>query len=168
MICNKCGKVLSDDLYYCDNCGAPTGKETQWAPYGNETNQNPGGFQNGSYSNGGNYNTYGSNGNYGNYNNFGSYNSSQEIDKKIEDSKLFGILAIVLGFFVSSIIGIILGAIGLAKLNDIPFEFQNYNLEKREKARKLNIAGIVAPLVVRVLLWILYFVFIFAIFSTTY
>lgn len=174
MICNKCSKVLSDDLYYCDNCGAPTGKDTQWTPYGNETNQNPGSYSNGNYgnyNNPGGYNNggQGNYGNYGNYNNnFGLYNTAQEIDKKIEDSRLLGILAIVLGFFVTSIIGIILGAVGLAKLNDIPFDFQNYNIEKREKARKLNVAGIVAPLVVRVLFWICYFVFVFAIVSASY
>lgn len=181
MICSKCGKTLSDDLYYCDNCGEPTGKADSWAPVNNEQNQNQyqsqtqSSYQN-PYQNQNNQNTYQSpyqtpytNNSYNNYNanngfksfeNYAYFNEKQKVDKKIEDSRLLGILGIILGLFITSILGIILGAIGLSKLNEIPYEFQNECAQEREKAKKLNIAGIVAPICVRIVIWVGYFLLV--------
>lgn len=176
MICSKCGKTLSDDLYYCDNCGEPTGKSDQWAPINDGQNQYQAQNQNAyqspyqtpygsnSYNS---YNNYNANNSFKSFENYAYFNEKQKIDKKIDDSRLLGILAIILGLFVTSIIGIILGAIGLSKLDEIPYEFQNECAQNREKARKLNIAGIVVPLCARLLFWIGYFVLVFGIIAST-
>lgn len=194
MICSKCGKTLSDDLYYCDNCGEPTGKSDQWAPINNnqntntysDANQNPyntgtynrqnqyqppneGPYQNpygnNNYNSYNSYNNYNANNGFKSFENYAYFNEKQKVDKKIEDSRLLGILGIILGLFITSILGIILGAIGLSKLNEIPYEFQNECAQEREKAKKLNIAGIVAPICVRIVIWVGYFLLVVGVFT---
>lgn len=144
MYCNKCGTQLDDKAYYCPNCGQEVNKPYTQQPFNttntaNQQTQNP-----------------------NPQNNFNPM--MNEIHSKLEDARIFGILAIAIGFLVSAVVGICLGAIGLSKLNDIqtPNAFIPEIEAKKEQIRKLNIIGIIAPLVVRVVLVILYVIFLVA------
>jgi len=146
MYCNKCGTQLDDKAYFCPNCGQEVNKPYSQQPFNINENTNP------QYQ-------------YQNPNPQNNFNPMMNnINSKLEDARIFGILAIAIGFFVSAIVGICLGAIGLSKLNDIqtPNAFIPEIEAKKEKVRKLNIIGIIAPLVVRVVLVILYFIFLIA------
>lgn len=166
MLCNNCGSFVEDGCYYCPRCGKPVNNETQWSAYEQNANQNQNYTSTNSYNSGAYNNTTYNSG----YNNYNSYEADQ-IFKKLEDSKLLGILAIVLGLFVSSVIGIILAVVGKEKLNDINIDMYSPFYAKKEQARKLNNAGIIIPIVrfaVAILFFIIYFAFIATVFSTTY
>lgn len=72
--------------------------------------------------------------------NNGYYYQGTDIRKEIENSKILGIVSILVGVFISGIAGIICGAIGLSKVN--PF-YHSYPMDPEIKsARSLNKWGI--------------------------
>ncbi len=148
MYCNRCGAQLDDKLYYCPNCGQEINKPYYQQPLNmGNTNQQ-----------------------YQNQNSQSNLNPMMNfINSKLEDARLFGILAIVIGIFVSAIVGICLGAVGLSKLNDIrtPNLYIPEIETKKEKFRKLNIIGIIVPLVLKIILVIIYLIFFFGIIGSS-
>lgn len=86
---------------------------------------------------------------------------ANQISNNLSSAKTLGILAIVLGLLISSIIGIICGAVGLSKANSVPDMLPDPNLNaEKAKVKKLNILGIVLPIAIRVVLIIIYVIFI--------
>ncbi len=73
----------------------------------------------------------------------------QEINKSLSSARTLGILAIVLGLLMSPIVGIICGAVGISKVNDI-INMTNSPIieEEKKKVKKLNKIGIIIPLVI--------------------
>lgn len=152
MYCKNCGKLIDDNCYYCDGCGAAVEKNTNWSGYSNNAYQNP-------YAN--------------QANNFDVYNNyrSAEIDKKIEDGRTLGILAIILGLLVSSVVGLILGIVGMEKLKDINFDMNYPQTNKYNEAKNLNKWGIIIPIIrflLVIVIFILYLAFIVGITAGAY
>ena len=82
------------------------------------------------------------------------------ISSKLEEVRTFGIIAIIVGLFIP-IIGIVLGCIGLSKINEMPLSNQ-YRFEnelKRKRAKNLCVAGIVIPIVIWIIAVFLVFLF---------
>ncbi|MCH5321113.1 MAG: zinc-ribbon domain-containing protein [Eubacterium sp.] len=135
MYCIKCGREIPDEVYYCEHCGEAVNKPyTQQAFNSQDNNQQ----------------TYQQPNQH-----FPQYTPEAYeymISSKLEEVRTFGIIAIIAGLFIP-IIGIVLGCIGLSKINEIPLSNQ-YRFEselKRKKAKNLCIVGIVLPIA----LWIL-------------
>ena len=82
---------------------------------------------------------------------------------KLSTANTLGILSIILGIIFSPIVGIICGAIGISKVNEVP-DFAPYTPLAQEKARckKLNVLGIVIPVVLWVVLIVFMFIAVFA------
>lgn len=186
MYCPKCGSFVTDEAQFCPNCNEPIIKEAVNEP---EAQQNGGVYytpqQNNTYNNvnDSNYNPYGNPQqnnayynndaqqnyfNQGQPNNQGFYQScppnqaEQQFKEVISSANTLGILAIVLGILLTPLAGIICGAVGLSKLNSIPNILMNPILTKdKDKAKKLNIMGIVIP----VALYIVAIIFMIILFS---
>lgn len=140
MYCSKCGQQISDGVYYCEHCGEPVNKPYTQQPFHSRENTNR---------------TYQQV--PPQFNQYTPEAYEYMIMTKIDEVRTFGIIAIIAGLFIP-ILGILLGCIGISKLNDIPLSNQ-YRLEselKKKKAKNLCIAGIVIPIV----LWILAVIFI--------
>lgn len=135
MYCIKCGREISDEVYYCEHCGEPVNKPYTQQPVNPQGN---------------NQQTYQQQNPH-----FTQYTPEAYeymISSKIEEVRTFGIIAIIAGLFIP-IIGIVLGCIGISKINEIPISNQyRYESElKKKKAKNLCIAGIVIPIV----LWLI-------------
>lgn len=140
MYCGKCGRQIPDGVYYCENCGEPVNKPYTQQPFNSGENINR---------------TYQQV--PPQFNQYTPEAYEYMIMTKIDEARTFGIISIVAGLFIP-ILGIILGCIGISKLNDIPLSNQ-YRLEserKKKTAKNLCIAGIVIPIV----LWLLAVIFI--------
>lgn len=143
LYCIKCGHEIPDEVYYCEHCGEAVNK-----PY---TQQE---FN----SQGNNQQTYQQPTPH-----FPQYNPQAYeymISSKLEEVRTFGIIAIIVGLFIP-IIGIVLGCIGLSKINEIPLSNQ-YRFEnelKRKRAKNLCVAGIVIPIVIWIIAVFLVFLF---------
>ena len=74
---------------------------------------------------------------------------------ELSNSKIFGILAIVISFFIPIVSGI-LGGCGLSKANAVP-DLPEYKEEKK-KCQKLNLCGLILPGVFVVLTIVLYLI----------
>lgn len=148
MYCSKCGRQIPDGVYYCENCGEPVNKPYTQQPFSSQDNT---------------HQTYQQV--PPQFNQYTPEAYEYMIMSKIEEARTFGIIAIVAGLFIP-LIGIILGCIGISKINDIPFSNQ-YRLEselKKKKAKNLCIAGIVIPII----LWILSFIFVILFINIAY
>lgn len=153
MYCPKCGTFLEDDCVQCVNCGEPIVKEqaSQTANNDNYYQQNTGAYYNPQPSESQSYYQYDS-----------QAKQAQMVEQgykdKLSSANTLGILAIILGIVLSPLAGIICGAIGISHVNEVP-DFAPYHPLAQEKARckKLNILGIVIPLV----LWVVAIIFIF-------
>lgn len=150
MYCKNCGKLIDNNCYYCDGCGATVENNTHWNGFNSTGSQSSGNYQ---------------------QNGFDPYNNYQsaQIDKIIDDGKTLGILAIVLGLFVSSVVGLILGIVGMEKLKDMNFNLNYLQNNKYKEAKNLNKWGIIIPivrLVFLILIFVLYFVFIIGVAAT--
>lgn len=153
MFCSKCGAQLDDKSYYCQSCGHEVNKPYTQQPF--NMNNNTG-------------QTYQSGYSQQQYTNNINPAAMSSIQSKIDDARTMGILAIVLGLICSALVGICLGIVGISKLNSIQ-TFNTYIPEiemQKEKTRKLNLIGIILPLVLRILLVVFYFIFIFAMVGT--
>ncbi|MDE6471170.1 MAG: hypothetical protein K2L19_09150 [Eubacterium sp.] len=170
MICNKCGQTVSDEMYYCENCGEPLKQTYNQQPIHNDTQNAQPGTQDYSQAyqqpyqqaeqqayqqqpNGQAYNQQ-----YQQYQQpnqqyppYGQPVTPQAfdfmLDNKIDEVKTLGIIAIIAGLFFP-IAGIILGCIGISKLNGLPVSPQ-YGYErdlKRKKAKNLCMTGIILPI----------------------
>lgn len=159
MFCSKCGAQIDDKSYYCQSCGQEINKPYTQQPFNvnNSSNINNNNTSQ-SYQSGYTQQTNG---------HFDPVMMNM-IKGKIEDARTMGILAIVLGILCTSIAGIVLGLIGISKLNSIQtYNMYNPEIEMlKEKARKLNLIGIILPVVLRVILIVLYFIIIFAMAGT--
>lgn len=167
MYCNKCGQLIPDGVYYCEHCGASVNESYTQQPF-NTDNQ----YQNEqqSFDNSNPYQntqqTYQQPNNQ--YAPFGQMYTPQAyeymIDNKLEEARTMGIIAIIAGLFIP-ILGIVLGCIGISKLNEIPLSNQyRYEKElKRKKAKNLCIVGIALPLI----LWILALILVFLVLGIT-
>lgn len=158
MYCPKCGTFLEDDCAQCVNCGEPiVHEQTAQANQPNNDNyyqqNNAGTYYNPQPSESQSYYQYDS-----------QAKQAQMVEQgykdKLSSSNTLGILAIILGILFSPIVGIICGAIGISKLNEVP-DFAPYTPLAQEKARckKLNTLGIVIPIV----LWVVAIVFMLVI-----
>ncbi|MDE5985396.1 MAG: hypothetical protein K2H13_09100 [Eubacterium sp.] len=172
MICNKCGQTVSDEMYYCENCGEPLKQTYNQQPINNETQNTQSGTQNYSQAYQQPYHqaeqqTYQQpsgqaySQQYQQYPPYGQPVTPQAfdfmLDNKIDEVKTLGIIAIIAGLFFP-IAGIILGCIGISKLNGLPVSPQ-YGYEKdlkRKKAKNLCMTGIILPIA----LWVVTFLFI--------
>lgn len=153
MYCPKCGTYMEEDSVQCVNCGEPVVNEQA-----NQTNCNDNYYQ---QSTGTYYNPQPSSSqSYYQYDS--QVKQEQMIEQgykdKLSSANTLGILAIILGILFSPIAGIVCGAIGISKLNEVP-DFAPYTPMAQEKARckKLNTLGIVIPIV----LWVVAIVFMF-------
>ena len=99
-----------------------------------------------------NYFNQGQTGNQGYYRaDMPNYNEMQ-IRNIISNANTLGILAIVLGILFTPIAGIICGAIGLSKLNSLPnIPLDPILSRERDKTKKMNILGIVIPIVLYII-----------------
>lgn len=179
MYCEKCGSPIADGLTSCPNCNEPiniqeaspienqqttaeasqqtnsyenaqSASDSYYTPPQQNYNPQPNYTQQQGYSQpyGQQYNQQ--------YNPNGFYQGNpqqmfieQEINKNLSSAKTLGILAIVLGLLFSPIVGIICGAIGLSKVNDIVNLTSNPMIEQeKKKVKKLNKLGIIIPIVV--------------------
>lgn len=117
----------------------------------NDSNYNPYGNpqQNNAYYNNDaqqNYFNQGQSNNQGFYQSCPPNQAEQQFKEVISSANTLGILAIVLGILLTPLAGIICGAVGLSKLNNVPDMLMNPLLAKdKAKAKKLNIWGIVLP-----------------------
>ncbi len=156
MYCPKCGTYMEEDSVQCVNCGETVVKEQT-----NQTNYNDYQQSEGSY-----YNPQPSSSqSYYQYDN--QVKQEQMIEQgykdKLSTANTLGILSIILGIIFSPIVGIICGAIGISKVNEVP-DFAPYTPLAQEKARckKLNVLGIVIPVVLWVVLIVFMFIAVFA------
>lgn len=146
MYCKNCGQQIPDGIYYCEHCGAEINQGYTQQPFHTDHQNNGQTYQQSNQQ----YNPYAQ-----------PYNPQAfeyMINTKIDDAKTYGILAIIAGLFIP-IFGIILGIIGINKLNDIPLSVQfRYETElKKKKAKNLCIAGIAVPIVI----WVIGLIFVF-------
>lgn len=155
MYCPKCGTYMEEDSVQCVNCGETVVKE--------QTNYNDNYYQ---QSEGSYYNPQPSSSqSYYQYDN--QVKQEQMIEQgykdKLSTANTLGILSIILGIIFSPIVGIICGAIGISKVNEVP-DFAPYTPLAQEKARckKLNVLGIVIPVVLWVVLIVFMFIAVFA------
>lgn len=74
---------------------------------------------------------------------------------ELSNSKIFGILSIVISFFIP-IVSWVLGGFGLSKANAVP-DLPEYKEEKK-KCQKLNLCGLILPGVFVVLTIVLYLI----------
>ena len=158
MYCPKCGTYMEEDSVQCVNCGETVVKEQT-----NQTNYNDNYYQ---QSEGSYYNPQPSSSqSYYQYDN--QVKQEQMIEQgykdKLSTANTLGILSIILGIIFSPIVGIICGAIGISKVNEVP-DFAPYTPLAQEKARckKLNVLGIVIPVVLWVVLSVFMFIAVFA------
>lgn len=175
MYCEKCGSPVADGLTSCPNCNEPINIQ-EAAPVENQQTTAEAAQQTNSYENAQpssdsyyqpnynqqpNYTQQGYSQPYGQqynqqYNPNGYYQSDpqqvfieQEINKNLSNAKTLGILAIVLGLLITPLIGIICGAIGISKVNDIINLTNNPMIEQeKKKVKRLNKLGIIIPIVV--------------------
>ncbi len=84
---------------------------------------------------------------------------SGDVSRIVENSKTLGILSIVLGIFLSGIVGVILGAIGLSKINSIYPMFPG--IPDVQTAKKLNGWGIGLSIGLRALIFIVWLLIVF-------
>ncbi|MGN1201710.1 MAG: zinc-ribbon domain-containing protein [Eubacterium sp.] len=143
MFCSKCGQQIEDGVYYCEHCGEAVNRSYTQQPFNTSAN----GYQSNQQTN-------------SQYTQFAPQAFDYMINSKLEDARTMGILAIILGLFIP-IVGIVLGCIGITKINDIPYSTEyNYDIEsEKKKAKTLCTVGIVLPIA----LWILAIIFIFVI-----
>lgn len=158
MYCPKCGTYMEEDSVQCVNCGETVVKEQT-----NQTNYNDNYYH---QSEGSYYNPQPSSSqSYYQYDN--QVKQEQMIEQgykdKLSTANTLGILSIILGIIFSPIVGIICGAIGISKVNEVP-DFAPYTPLAQEKARckKLNVLGIVIPVVLWVVLIVFMFIAVFA------
>ncbi len=149
---------MEEDSVQCVNCGETVVKEQT-----NQTNYNDNYYQ---QSEGSYYNPQPSSSqSYYQYDN--QVKQEQMIEQgykdKLSTANTLGILSIILGIIFSPIVGIICGAIGISKVNEVP-DFAPYTPLAQEKARckKLNVLGIVIPVVLWVVLIVFMFIAVFA------
>lgn len=190
MYCPNCSAYIPEGADSCANCGQAVSLKnenhnatenqysyTQPNPENNNNTANQYSYAQPNYEGGNSYGSYNAAPDNAGYqqNGYNSYYSEQpnqnnyfqqaQNDFKIKDalstSNTLGILAIVLGFILTPLVGIICGVIGLSKANSVPDMFNNPSLmAEKKKAKKLNTLGIVLPLVCYVALFILIFVFV--------
>lgn len=97
------------------------------------------------------------------------YYIQEHIKNELSSANTLGIIALVLGILVSWLVGVICGAIGLSKVNNLPdFPFGSPAAEEKAKTKKLNILGIVLPIVIRVILSIILYIFLIAVIGVSY
>ena len=179
MFCSNCGSFIPDGSTYCPDCNAPVEAQAASDNKYNESTvntNNTGDYyspqQN--YANTQQYNQPNTPPVYQQPNQQYNYNNAfhnaqqlvfeQEIRNALSTSKTLGILAIILGILVTPIAGIICGAIGLSKANSVVNISNDPYIEaERKKVKSLNVAGIVVPIVLYVLLT----VFVIAMFAFT-
>lgn len=189
MICNKCGQPIADGVYYCEHCGEPVNQTYNQQPFNSEPQntytdtqpnysqaeaQQGGSRSNSEYEqayqqtyqqqpNGQTYNQQ----QYQQYQQYPPYGQPVTpqafdfmLDNKIDEIKTLGIIAIIAGLFFP-IAGIIIGCIGISKLNGLPvlppYQYNYEKESKRKKAKKLCMIGIILPIA----LWVVSFLFIF-------
>lgn len=160
MYCSKCGSYLPEGVSNCPNCNEPINANTQnynsdgtyyTPPQNNEEQSNY--YQNPSE------NAYQPNPQYNYQYNAPQFNDVQ-IKSALSNATTLGILAIILGIIITPIAGIICGAIGLSKANSVP-DMLNPSIDKEKaKAKKLNIIGIVLPIALWVVFFILMLIFV--------
>lgn len=134
-----------------------TVNDSNYNPYGNPQQNNA------YYNNDAQQNYF----NQGQPNNQGFYQScppnqaEQQFKEVISSANTLGILAIVLGILLTPLAGIICGAVGLSKLNNVPDMLMNPLLAKdKAKAKKLNIWGIVLPTALYIIAIIFMIIFV--------
>lgn len=157
MYCPKCGGYLEEGSVQCVNCGESIVQEQAAQPNNdNYYQQNAGTYYNPQPSESQSYYQYDSQVKQ-------TQMTEQAYKDKLSSANTLGILAIILGIVFSPIVGIICGAIGLGKVNEVP-DFAPYSPIAQEKAKckKLNTLGIVIPIVLWVVFIVLMFVFMFA------
>lgn len=181
MYCSKCGAFLPEGAEVCPGCNAPVSNQSTTTNNSAANNQAASGGvyytpqqSRPEYTNvSGTYNEQATNNQGSYYTNLGnnhntneSYNAEQsyfmqeQIKENLSTANTLGIIAIVLGILVSSIIGIICGAIGLDKAKSIPdMPMDSPIAKEKAKVKKLNILGIVLPIALRALMVIMYVVF---------
>lgn len=163
MYCSKCGSFLPEGADECPNCheaavnqsanrpnyNQNTANNVYYTPHQN--NEQPSYFTGQAQTQQQNYYQQ-NNQNY--YSPAPDY-MEQEIKNNISSANTLGVLAIVLGILLSPLAGIICGAIGIGKINNLP-NISMYPIlqNERNKAKKLNTIGIVIPIV----LWVAAFV----------
>lgn len=174
MICKYCHNEIDDALNVCPYCSQPVEAEPQMEGQWVNANEqaNPYGYipqqetpkQNGYYNQG--YQQGGQQGYYQQpqyqqppyqqYPPQNNYNMHPvNIKRDLDDAKLLGILSIVLGAFVSSIIGIICGAIGGSKVGKIaPMYPYDKNVISAKKLNSWGIGVSIARIVFCVLIFI--------------
>lgn len=166
MICSKCNQVIPDGVYYCEHCGNATDSAYTQQPFNSDgNNQNQQQYNRQNYAQ--------NNPQYAPYSQAYTPQAYEYmIETKIEEARTLGIISLIAGFFLP-IIGIVLGIIGITKLNDIPLSMQfRFESElKRKKAKQLCIAGIAVPIslwTLAVIFYVLIFVIFFGAMSSYY
>ena len=131
MYCPKCGTYMEEDSVQCVNCGETVVKEQT-----NQTNYNDNYYQ---QSEGSYYNPQPSSSqSYYQYDN--QVKQEQMIEQgykdKLSTANTLGILSIILGIIFSPIVGIICGAIGISKVNEVLILLHTLRLlRKRQDAK---------------------------------
>lgn len=147
MFCNKCGASISDEYKVCPHCGNVVAGNQYNATYTNQPN-----YQQGQYYQPPQYNQQ----------QYPPFNQEQSnINDEISTAKTLGIIAIVCGLCLPSIgwiVALVCGIIGLTKVNHALSSPYGASNPDARTAKKMNIAGIVIPIVEVVLViiaWIL-------------
>ena len=140
MYCEKCGSILHAGDQFCPECGMRVNPEPQQQPQ--QAN---------------------------NYNNYNGYNNSQPYypqfsaqDKEVDAAQTMGIFSIVLAVIGFSIIGLIVGILGMNKLK--PIKESGYETAKEKDAERYNKIGVIISairLALTALFILLWFIFSF-------
>ncbi len=153
MYCSNCGAFVPEGSETCPNCSQPVSNNN----YNAGAQQNSGTYYTPQYQQ--------STQNY--YQSSDPLIIEQEMRNNLSTANTMGILAIILGFILTPIAGIICGIIGLSKANEVPdFAENQYIREEKQRVKKLNILGIVLPtalwIVAMIVMFICFFGVIFA------
>ncbi len=169
MYCEKCGTKIADSAVICPVCKTPQnvnfGENYNPYVYTQPENNNTG-----TYNPNTNYN-YTQNTTQQTYYNQQQFNSNLEFtinNDKVNSAKNMGIASLILAFFIP-LASIIVGALGISKINSIPFNM--YYESEKNSARKFCNAGIIISVISFVLIIIfvlLYFVFFGLAFSDVF
>lgn len=169
MYCTKCGSFLPDGTENCPNCNEPVNASTDnvysnqqtadgvyYTPQSNTESESAGQQ---SYYDPSHSKSYYQPDSQQSYYQANQPNQIElEMKNNLSTANTLGILSILLGILFTPIAGIICGIIGLSKANNVPDMTMNPLIDKEKaKVKKLNILGIVIPII----LWVVAFIVMF-------
>lgn len=164
MFCNKCGAAFSDSFNVCPNCGnVVSGNQNQ--SYYNNQNGYQNNYQQGQYYHPPQYNNMPYNAPQ-----YQPYNFEQAtINDEISSANTLGIVALVCVLLipsVGSLVGFILGIIGLSKANHALSSPYGASNPTARSAKKMNLAAIWIPVIETIIIIVLWLFVIFGIMAS--